>query len=204
MEQSARPHDRLWDEFKEGNKSAFSAIYQKYGGALSNYGSRIVSDSALIEDSIQDLFVDLWNRREYLSRTCSVKFYLFKALRHRILRNKRMSHSADMEPLDNYLSLFKESSCEDDSIKVQTQSEQIRRLHDSLSKLPARQREAINLRYFHHFSNEEIAVIMEITYPSACKLIYAGLKTLTATLKLAVMQLIFACSCIGLNLYSIT
>lgn len=186
MEQSAQ-HDRVWDAFKEGNKSAFSAIYQKYIRALSNYGSRIVADTALIEDSIQDLFVDLWNRREYVSRTSSVKFYLFKALRHRILRNRRMSHSADMEPLDNYLSLFKESFFEDDSIKLQLQSDQIRHLHDGLSKLPPRQREAINLRYFHHFSNEEIAAIMEVTYPSACKLVYAGLRTLTATVKLAVM-----------------
>ena len=193
MKQSAQL-DALWDAFKEGNKSAFSAIYQKYGGALSNYGSRIVADPALIEDSIQDLFVDLWNRREYVGRTSSVKFYLFKALRHRILRNKRESHGVVMEPLDNYLSLFKEPSCEDESVRIQTQSEQITHLHRSLSKLPERQREAINLRYFHHFSNEEIAAIMEITYPSACKLIYAGLKTLTATLKVAAIQLVFACS----------
>jgi RNA polymerase sigma factor (sigma-70 family) len=193
MEQSAQHHP-LWDAFKEGNKSAFSAIYQKYGGALTNYGLRILPDTALIEDSIQDLFVDLWNRRQHLSRTSSVKLYLFKALRHRILKNKRVSHSAEMEPLDHHTSLFKESSYEENCIKGQMHSEQIRNLHESLSKLPVRQREAINLRYFHQFSNEEIAAIMEITYPSACKLIYAGLKTLTATLKLAVMQLIFVCS----------
>ena len=186
MEQSAQ-HEILWDAFKEGNKSAFSAMYQKYGGALSNYGLRIVPDTALIEDSIQDLFVDLWNRRQHLSSTTSVKLYLFKALRHRILKNKRISHSAEMELLDDHSSLFKESSYEEDTIKSQMHADQMRNLHESLSKLPARQREAINLRYFHQFSNEEIAAIMEITYPSACKLIYAGLKTLTATLKLAVM-----------------
>ena len=185
MGQSAQ-HSKLWDAFREGNQSAFSAIYQKYRSALSNYGSRIVSDTALIEDSIQDLFVDLWNRREYVSRTSSVKFYLFKALRHRILRNKRNSHSANMEPLDKHVSLFTESSYEEDTIKVQLQSEQIRHLQNSLAKLPPRQREAINLRYFHYFSNEEIAAIMEITYPSACKLIYAALKSLTASLKLVV------------------
>jgi hypothetical protein len=45
MEQSAQHHP-LWDAFKEGNKSAFSAIYQKYGGALTNYGLRILPDTA--------------------------------------------------------------------------------------------------------------------------------------------------------------
>ncbi len=187
-------HDKLWDAFKEGSKTAFGEIYQKYAALLLNYGSKINSDNSLIEDSIQDLFVDLWNSRKKVSRTSSVKFYLFKALRYKIIRNKSISHSDEMEPLENYMSLLKNSSHEDHCIEMEVQSFQMKRLRDTLAKLPARQREAINLRYFHNFSNEEIAGIMGINYPSACKFIYAGLKKLTENLKMSVMEiLIFLC-----------
>jgi RNA polymerase sigma factor (sigma-70 family) len=180
--------DQLWDAFKGGNKSAFRDIYQIYGTPLFNYGSRITSDTALVEDSVQDLFVDLWNRRRHLSRTSSVKLYLFKALRYKILRNKKISHDDKLEHIDSHISLLKNASYEDDYIELELRSMQLQHLRDSLAKLPARQREAINLRYFHDFSNEQIADIMGITYSSGCKFIYAGLKTLAENFKVAVMH----------------
>ena len=55
---------------------------------------------------------------------------------------------------------------------------QISQLQTSLQKLPKRQQEAINLRYYHDFSNEEVAQIMGVNYQSACKFIYTGLRFL--------------------------
>lgn len=194
-------HDRLWDSFKDGNKTAFGEIYQQYAPLLFDYGKKISSDNSLIEDSIQDLFVDLWNSRKKLSRTSSVKFYLFKALRYKIIRNKNISHNSEMTPLENCICLLQNSSHEDEWIKMEVASFQLKHLRDTLARLPERQREAINLRYFHNFSNEEIAGIMGINYSSACKFIYAGLKKLAENLKVSVMEvLIFfmlTCSCPG-------
>ncbi len=183
-------YDALWDSFKEGDQSAFSAIYQTYAPLLLNYGYKVSTDKALIEDSIQDLFVELWNSRKRVSRTSSVKFYLFRALRYKIVRNKKSSRSEVMESLDGHTSFLRSSSCEDHWIELEVHSFQMKHLRDTLEKLPARQREAINLRYFHNFSNEEIAGIMGITYPSACKFIYAGLTKLTENLKVSVMKIL--------------
>lgn len=52
------------------------------------------------------------------------------------------------------------------------------RLEKALQKLSKRQQEAINLRYYHDLSNEEVASIMGVNYQSACKFIYSGLKIL--------------------------
>lgn len=41
-----------------------------------------------------------------------------------------------------------------------------------------RQREAIQLRYFHNMSNEEVVYIMGVNYQSACKFIYTALVPL--------------------------
>lgn len=183
-------YDRLWDSFKKGDQSAFGEIYAQYAPRLFNYGMKLDRDMSLVEDSIQDLFVDLWNSRKKVSRTTSVKFYLFKALRYKIIGNKKVSHYDEMEPLESHMSLLKSSSHEDHFIELEVESFQMMHLRDTLAKLPLRQREAINLRYFHNFSNEEIAGIMGISYPSACKFIYAGLKKLAVNLKMSVMDIL--------------
>src|SRR5688572_26092435 len=79
-------HDaRIWLDLRSGEKSALSYIYTKFFDGLYNYGSRITPDAGLTEDSIQDLFVELWNKREGLNDVHNVKAYLFKSLRRKII-----------------------------------------------------------------------------------------------------------------------
>ena len=76
----------LWRAFKSGDQAAFARMYQCYSRVLYGYGFRVTHDAALIEDCIQDLFIELWRTRENLSDTTSIKFYLFRSLRRRISR----------------------------------------------------------------------------------------------------------------------
>lgn len=171
----------IWEKFKSGDKASFGDIYKTYAPVLINYGYKVTSDVALIEDSIQDLFVELWKSRERLSSTTSIKFYLFKALRLKIYRN--LSNNSHSNSLEGNLTVSKTESQEDFIIQIEVEFLQTRKLAEVLGKLPPRQQEAINLRYFHNFSNEEIASIMGISYNSACKTLYAGLKNLKENLK---------------------
>src|SRR5215831_20099737 len=83
----------LWLRFKNGDKQAFAELYQKHILSLLAYGSKLCSDQEILKDSIQELFVELWNSRQNLSATDSVKFYLFKALRYKLLRFEKRSHA---------------------------------------------------------------------------------------------------------------
>ncbi|HYH55355.1 MAG TPA: sigma factor, partial [Anseongella sp.] len=86
----------LWDLFRKGEKEAFDLIYHNYVHLLYNYGIRISSDTVLVEDGIQDLFVEIWQKRATLGATGSIKYYLFKSLRRKIsrkvLRETRFYH----------------------------------------------------------------------------------------------------------------
>jgi len=176
----------IWESFKAGDRIAFKMIYEQYIDVLLNYGYKVTSDKDLLKDSVHDLFVELWNSREKLSSTTSIKFYLFKALRNKICRNKSKSHEDDRLPLDTFMKVLTNTPLEDDQVEAETKTIQINYLKGALEKLPARQREAISLRYFHNFSNEEMAEIMGVNYQSACKFIYAALKNLKEYMKVAV------------------
>lgn len=179
---TALHYEKLWESFKEGDRAAFAEIYNKHISILLNYGSKISSDSALVEDCIQDLFIDLWQSRTRLSSTTSVKFYLFKALRNRIYRYHSAS-SPEIESLEAYAGAANDSCYEDQIIQMEIESFQMEQLRKQIDDLPPRQKEAINLRYYHNFSNDEIARLMGVNYTSACKFIYAGLKKLVENLK---------------------
>jgi len=50
---------------KAGNKAALEQMYLEYSNKLYNYGAKFALDKELIKDSIQELFVLLWERRSY-------------------------------------------------------------------------------------------------------------------------------------------
>ena len=65
---------------------AFGQLSVKYYQMLYNYGVRIVTDTDLVRDCIQDLLRELWTRREHLTTTLFVKPYLLKAFRHKMIK----------------------------------------------------------------------------------------------------------------------
>jgi RNA polymerase sigma factor (sigma-70 family) len=64
-------------------------------------------------------------------------------------------------------------------------------LRTLIKQLPKRQQEAINLRYYHDFSNEEIAKIMGVNYQSAANFIFLAIRKLKLNLKVSVTSFFF-------------
>lgn len=184
----------LWERFKQGDRDAFRSLYELFVPALLNYGAKLSSDANVVEDCIQDLFIELWSSGQKLSSTTSVKFYLFKALRNKITRTQNVRSLSSAMTTDE-LELYERIPSEEDNIiNMETHLSSVEILQEQIKLLPERQREAINLRYYHNFSNEEMAEIMGINYHSACKSLYAALKSLKLNVKVAVVSLAFIIS----------
>ncbi len=72
-----------------GDKSAFGEITERNYAALHHYGTRFTSDRDLIKDCLQDLFLEIWERRHSLSHIEAIKPYLFQSLRNNLIRRVR-------------------------------------------------------------------------------------------------------------------
>lgn len=189
MNSGSDSNDKLWHSFKNGDRCAFERIYREHVRALLNYGYKVTNDRSIIEDSIQDLFFELWQSRDNISDTTSIKFYLFRALRYKICRNKKYQLSEFEELGIEHESFDSYSSHEDLVIGMEVQSFQMTHLKNCITQLPQRQQEAVNLRFYNGFSNEEVARIMGVNYQSACKFIYSALRKLKLNLKVSVSML---------------
>ena len=172
---------RLWINFKAGDADAFGQLAQVHYRALFNYGTRFSTDSDFVKDCIQELYLELWERRTFLSETSFVKSYLLKALRHKLIKEsirlKRFHESPDM-------AFGSDAACppfEADIIDSENLSGILRKLNQIISCLTKRQQEIIYLRFYQSLDNEDIAKIMGLGKRSVANLLYRTIREIKET-----------------------
>ncbi|MFC5409465.1 RNA polymerase sigma factor [Larkinella bovis] len=193
------PDNELWASFLKGDRVAFAWIYNRNIEELLRYGYRVTSNRQLIKDSIHDLFLHLWLHRENLSKTDNIRFYLFRSLRNRIIQN---TDAPTVSGIDMDLLLdkvFSELPLEHAIIEQENQEDQIKVLKKAIDRLPKRQQEVIQLRYFHDFTLDEIAVVMQINNQSVRNLIHRSISQLKIFFELAGWLLLLLFNNIGKN-----
>ncbi|SOE21026.1 Sigma-70 region 2 [Spirosomataceae bacterium TFI 002] len=173
----------LWIEMLSGNKIAFEAIYNQYFTALINYGFKISKSENLTEDAIQEVFINIWNKRSTLPEVKEVKFYLFRSLKNRLIRSLENDIIQKSEDIDTYLDFLISVSEEEKKIDSENSERSIETLQKAISYLPIRQQEVINLKYNHDFTLDEIARLMDVNKQSVSNLLFRSYATLRSILK---------------------
>lgn len=167
---------QLWRRFKAGEADALGQLAKVHYRALYNYALKFSSDPDFIRDSIQELYLDLWERREFLSETAFVKSYLLKALRHKLIKES-IRLKRFHEPVNAFADLENANCSVESDIIEEEQSIYISsRLKHIIKGLSKRQQEIIYLRFYQNFSNEDIAGIMGLGRQSVSNLLYRTLK----------------------------
>jgi RNA polymerase sigma factor (sigma-70 family) len=172
----------LWQQFKSGDSHAFRIVYTRYYKILLRYGNKISLDTELVMDTVHDLFVNLWNRKNHLSDIDNIEPYLKTSLRHELVR--RVADSRSKLSFDDSPELVHQF--EISSFTYQHESlekeETFVRLEKAVQSLSPRVLEALKLRYFDKLGNQEIARRMGINYQSVNNNIHRGVETLRARL----------------------
>lgn len=159
----------------------YRSLYSRYYKKLYNYGRKFTTDITLIEDSIQDIFLDYWKRKD--SPPEAIGSYLFAAFRYSLFKkiNRERRHIAlsDETPEPDF-SVAHFISQRDAAPEME------QKIQAALRQLTSRQREALFLRFYEGLSYEEIATIMNISVKASYKLMARSLLQLKNTLTLPV------------------
>lgn len=186
----------LWQQLKQGSELALGKLIHRYFNPLLNYGCKFVRDEAFVKDCVQEVFIQIWNRRDRISTPDSVRAYLLSSVRKRVLREgyrqqiRRDDEPADLENDGN----LAEFSPEWTVIEQESLAETTQRIADTLAKLPKRQREVIYLRYYQNLERDEIADIMNVNPQSVSNLLqaaYASMRENWPTLFLLLKNVTF-------------
>jgi RNA polymerase sigma factor (sigma-70 family) len=164
-----------WIAFINGDIAAFDAIMTQYFRDLYQYGSKFSSDTEFVKDAIQDLFLYLWEHREHLAQTVSVKAYLMASLRRRIHRSKN-GDFLDKSIVEESRLLEMEFSVEEAFIENEQARHLSLQIKNVLTALPKRQKEIVYLRFFQNLDRDQIAQVLNITPQTVSNILQMAFK----------------------------
>ncbi|MEM1134503.1 MAG: sigma-70 family RNA polymerase sigma factor [Bacteroidota bacterium] len=170
----------VWLAFQQDNPKAFHYIYKNYFTILFNYGCQFTQDKEVVKDLIQDLFIDLNEKKQQLGEVKNIKFYLFKCLKRSILSISKFRHLPQYPNLLQSLKPFAiHVSHEQEIISTETEKAKVDMLNKAYNNLTERQREVLLYYFYEDLNYEEIASLMgfakteharKLVYRAVCKL----------------------------------
>lgn len=177
-------NETLWNRLRESHKKAIEDLYRLNYQVLFSYAFKICRDKELSKDCVQKLFIQLWEKRENLSRVSKVRPYLLQSIWHILIK--------ELKKANKNLSLDENSHYEIDvvfsreSVLVNNQSKMDKKelLKSAIKKLSAREREIIFMQYYEGLTIDEIQQITELKYQSIKNLTYRAMVSLRESFKL--------------------
>lgn len=177
---------QTWQNIVDGDKDAYAGIYVDYFKKFYNYGRKFTQDTLVIEDSIQEVFLDIWSKKEKMLHMGSPDGYFFSSFRYTLF--KKIKQSRGIIPVNEFEEV-PEFSVEYVLIDGETHLELLQHLQTALNALTPRQREAVFLRFYQGLSYEEIAGILNITVKATYKIMARSLLSLKEKMNAALFML---------------
>ncbi len=165
-----------WDHFLSGDNDAYQWLYKAYIQILYSYGKRFTSDTEIIKDCIQEVFITIYKNRNRLTTPDNVKLYLMISLKNKLIRTlQKKELYADYSP-DEEFQFILEPTVEDEYIENEEYIQQKKKVKKILSMLTPRQKEIIYYRYIQELDLDDICKLMDLNYQSAKNLIQRSLN----------------------------
>ena len=164
----------ILEKVKAGDAAAFSLLYDLYWLKVYNFARLYITSSSVISEVVQDVFVKVWESKEFLDITKNFDGLLFMITRNIIFNYSRRHFNelnfkmAVLKGLENSYDIEEELHAKDLRIYIE-------RL---VNELPPRQKEVFYLSRHEQLSYKEIAERLDITPKTVERHINEALKYL--------------------------
>ncbi|CAL1520130.1 RNA polymerase sigma-70 factor [Chitinophaga sp. MM2321] len=170
----------MWQQAKNGDTTAFEALYRATVATLSNQAFRILKDREQTKDIIQDVFISLYIKRDELPADVNISGYLSNAVKYKvsnILRDRlvKENHHQVLLKQGHQQEAISPTALEHNELKKQ--------IAQSISTLPYKCREVFMLNYYGNLGYKAIAQEMGISVKTVEKHMSKALQVLRKELK---------------------
>jgi RNA polymerase sigma-70 factor (ECF subfamily) len=166
-------------QLKEGDKKAFEFIFDKYKSKLYFFALAYLRSPIEAEEVTQNTFISLWEHKESLNETLSIKNYLYKItvnhvynhLKHEAIRQKFIDNRAT------------ENQEENNELEQNLDYNDLKKTVETLiGLLPAQQQKIFKMSRWEGHSHDEIAQQLGLSVRSVENQVYRALKFIKANL----------------------
>lgn len=179
----------LIKEIQQGNAKAFKALMREYFRELADFARYYTPSSHMAKDIVQDVFANIWEKRNSWNPTRSLRMYLYQAVKNEALKMAR-----DKKTERKYLEAFsREKGDRVVTPKESDESEEFRQaVHHAIQGLPDRARMVYKLHRRDGLTYKEIAKVMDISHKTVESQMSRALRILRARLSSYLPALIVA------------
>ncbi len=180
------PHDvaHLSDEAlvalaARGEEHALAALYDRYGRVAYGLALRVLRDSALAEDAVQEAFLAVWRSApRYIPERSKASTWILTFVHRRAVDLVRREERRRAEQLTDVETLPGGAVDEEAWLRLERE-----RVQAALRQLPDQQREAIELAYYGGFTQSELAERLGQPLGTIKSRMFAGLARLRELLE---------------------
>lgn len=173
-----------WERMIKGGNAEFEEFYQTYFDKLYYLGLKYTSEIQIVEDSIQNLFIDFIKYRKKLTEVKHVRGYIYKSFQRLLFKelkkSKRFVSEADFK--DSVLGFY----LLDDPIIFSKDVEKdykVKRTIQIIRTLPIKQQEAIYLKFTLALSYVEMSEYLNIGIESVRVIISRAISNIRLEIK---------------------
>lgn len=165
----------LIKRLKNGQESAYAFLFKEYYEILTLFANKYIEDIETSKEIVQDLFVQLYERRDKIDIEISLKSYLFRSIHNRCL-----NHINSLKIKKKYADLHKSKAewsindIEEEIGYTELQSF----LSKAIKELPPKCRMIFTMNRYQGLSNAEIADKLDLSKRTVETQISKALKIL--------------------------
>lgn len=180
----------LLDRLAAGDEYALNEIYMLYWQDLFLCAYNVLKDKAACEDIIQDLFLQLWQKRTTIQITTSLRAYLYTAVRYNVFRQIRTGKVRN--------ALFEEVAdrmAANTTEFIMAEKDVSKQVARAVAGLPDKCREVYKLSREEQLTHKEIASRLNISTKTVENQLTIALKRVRASLNTVMVIVVMLMAC---------
>ena len=151
--------DVMLDKIREGDKQTYRLLFENYYKVLILYATSLTKNEPKAEDLVQNVFVNLWTKRDTLEIRSSIKSYLYKSV-YNLFINDYRKELRNENVLDKIHYEVLQQSIEEEEHSIKSKLDWVNKEIDSL---PPKSKEIFVMNKRRGLTYKEISKILDIS-----------------------------------------
>jgi len=141
------------------DKSLLEDLFRSHFAELSRYAFTFLKDQDGAEDMVQQLFFNLWNKREEIEITANMRAYLFRSVHNLSLNKLKSKNHRTMYQSFEGVELVENQDASQPMLTAEMETA----IEAAISTLPEKCAEVFRMSRFEHLKYQEIADRLQIS-----------------------------------------
>ena len=151
--------DVMLDKIRQGDKQVYRLLFENYYKVLILYATSLTKNEPKAEDLVQNVFINLWTKRDTLEIQSSIKSYLYKSVYHSFINDyKKEQRNQDLLDQIHYEVL--QQSIEEEELYIKRR---LKWVNEQIDILPPKSKEIFVMNKKRGLTYKEISKILNIS-----------------------------------------